>query len=1077
MKTLFSLSTLLMLCFAAATVYGADKDGATLYWRDGNTLAGQIVSANQESVEWSSPMFVDPVRIDMTYLSAIRFPKSKSNETGNDSFRISMSNGDVLFGNLVAASEDSFQFQSDRLGSFSLARKKIENIKRVDTPDLIYQGPRGVDGWTRPDSKEALTDWRAQPNGSLVTDTGDRGIFRPLELPERCEIEFVVESQTKRPSFTFSLSSRRETSLRVESWDDVLVLLSGFRFTELGAMEKEQRRVHLHLFVDQSTNQVIVYSHAGEKLGELQDQRFAHNPDGIQIWNRDGDLQLKYVRVDRWNGEFPKPLIPGMSRTHLGDGSIAYGEVKAFAKNDDVVTIGEGDDQRDVRVEEITNIVIREDSQTAQEQAANQVIWQQGTVISGPIEKIQSDTVTIKPDYSDEPIVAVLTGVERIILPGTSPAPESPDQLTYSGGTLQGTLVIDGKTDAPIRWTPVGGLNASALASAGDAKFVRGAESAEVKIDSAEYPDILYLKNGDIIPCKFGAATEEHVELEIPFSDTTKISSSAVKAIEFSTPERVSQRGFADPNWRRLLGGPKIDAHSMTFKSSGGYGHADILTGDEVRFRLAWGPQQFSELQVQLYGQRLGNHRDSTNLKIMVNGQKIWVEEVSPAANQNQIQFQRLQVLGRRGADPAANRGTVVETESGVANVSLAARDGEVHVVVNGQLLRSIPMNDRVRRGKSLAFKATINAVTRNLPYGNNPLTKGLVISDFVVRNLDGTSVKQFIMEETRNRALLIPRFRRNRPSTHVALAPNGDLLRGKLKGIDSQRVRFESQLEEFRFDRERIAAVIWLHPPKSSDADPEEEPEQEVHEMQLRFGNGLSLSMTPSGVVDGELVGKASTLGTCRIPARAIQEVALGKDTSPVGMIAYSQWVSTFAPEPDWEQPESASDSPGMQLVGTVANDFELPAIDGSTFKLSDHQDKVVILDFWATWCGPCVAALPDYMEATSEFDPDEVLFAAVNLQESSQDVRKFLKEKGWDPVVPLDASGAVGADFFVSGIPHTVILSPGNIVENVHVGYRPDGGANLQNTIRQILDGTWERPTVESNDDAGSDNEPEDE
>lgn len=91
---------------------------------------------------------------------------------------------------------------------------------------------------------------------------------------------------------------------------------------------------------------------------------------------------------------------------------------------------------------------------------------------------------------------------------------------------------------------------------------------------------------------------------------------------------------------------------------------------------------------------------------------------------------------------------------------------------------------------------------------------------------------------------------------------------------------------------------------------------------------------------------------------------------------------------------------------------------LDGTTFRLSDHQDKIVVLDFWATWCGPCVM-LPDYIAATSKFEESKVIFVAVNLQESSDEIRTFLSDKQLSPRVALDRSSAVAPTFQVSGIP----------------------------------------------------------
>lgn len=89
---------------------------------------------------------------------------------------------------------------------------------------------------------------------------------------------------------------------------------------------------------------------------------------------------------------------------------------------------------------------------------------------------------------------------------------------------------------------------------------------------------------------------------------------------------------------------------------------------------------------------------------------------------------------------------------------------------------------------------------------------------------------------------------------------------------------------------------------------------------------------------------------------------------------------------------------------------------------------------------------------------------FVAVNLQESSDEIRTFLSDKQLSPRVALDRSSAVAPTFQVSGIPHTVILGLGNIIEDVHIGYQPGSGETMQTTLQQMLDGTWKRATDET-------------
>lgn len=120
------------------------------------------------------------------------------------------------------------------------------------------------------------------------------------------------------------------------------------------------------------------------------------------------------------------------------------------------------------------------------------------------------------------------------------------------------------------------------------------------------------------------------------------------------------------------------------------------------------------------------------------------------------------------------------------------------------------------------------------------------------------------------------------------------------------------------------------------------------------------------------------------------------------------------------------------------TAPDFEVRDLEGKTVKLSDFRGKkVVIVDFWATWCGPCVRGMP-VSAATVEQFKDRVVFlpVVVDDRESADKVRAFAAKKGWR--FPLYLGGkAIGAKYGVSGIPHTVIVAKDGTVVAKHVGF----------------------------------------
>jgi len=89
---------------------------------------------------------------------------------------------------------------------------------------------------------------------------------------------------------------------------------------------------------------------------------------------------------------------------------------------------------------------------------------------------------------------------------------------------------------------------------------------------------------------------------------------------------------------------------------------------------------------------------------------------------------------------------------------------------------------------------------------------------------------------------------------------------------------------------------------------------------------------------------------------------------------------------------PESGGQA--SPLLGKVAPDFALPLLGGGQFSLLAEKGKVVVLDFWATWCGPCVISMPEQLEAIAAFDPAKVRFIAVNEGEPDAQVSRFLAD-----------------------------------------------------------------------------------
>lgn len=91
------------------------------------------------------------------------------------------------------------------------------------------------------------------------------------------------------------------------------------------------------------------------------------------------------------------------------------------------------------------------------------------------------------------------------------------------------------------------------------------------------------------------------------------------------------------------------------------------------------------------------------------------------------------------------------------------------------------------------------------------------------------------------------------------------------------------------------------------------------------------------------------------------------------------------------------ASGSPAGQLIGRVAPDFDLPSLDGKNLKLSDLRGKAVLLNFWATYCGPCKIEMPWFVELQKEYGPQGFQIVGVAMDDAStEEIAKFAKQMG---------------------------------------------------------------------------------
>ncbi len=125
----------------------------------------------------------------------------------------------------------------------------------------------------------------------------------------------------------------------------------------------------------------------------------------------------------------------------------------------------------------------------------------------------------------------------------------------------------------------------------------------------------------------------------------------------------------------------------------------------------------------------------------------------------------------------------------------------------------------------------------------------------------------------------------------------------------------------------------------------------------------------------------------------------------------------------------------PPVQAEGDTAPDFTAELAGGGTFTLSKQNNKVVLLNFWATWCGPCVREMPAFERLQADYG-DRVAILAVNSMEQTKTVDQFIEQTGYTFPIAYDETGAIGRNFPTDGIPYTLVIGKDGIVKYIFIG-----------------------------------------
>jgi cytochrome c biogenesis protein CcmG/thiol:disulfide interchange protein DsbE len=144
------------------------------------------------------------------------------------------------------------------------------------------------------------------------------------------------------------------------------------------------------------------------------------------------------------------------------------------------------------------------------------------------------------------------------------------------------------------------------------------------------------------------------------------------------------------------------------------------------------------------------------------------------------------------------------------------------------------------------------------------------------------------------------------------------------------------------------------------------------------------------------------------------------------------------------------STDSAQIPQSGRPAPDFQFQTPEGQSTSLSELKGQLVLVNFWATWCGPCTYEMPFLQQFYQEHPGGEVVLLAINVQESPSQVAEFMQDRGFSFTVLLDSGADVTQRYNIRGIPTTFFIDRDGIIQEIHVG-----AFQSQAEIESILSG----------------------
>ena len=139
--------------------------------------------------------------------------------------------------------------------------------------------------------------------------------------------------------------------------------------------------------------------------------------------------------------------------------------------------------------------------------------------------------------------------------------------------------------------------------------------------------------------------------------------------------------------------------------------------------------------------------------------------------------------------------------------------------------------------------------------------------------------------------------------------------------------------------------------------------------------------------------------------------------------------------------------------VMNTPAPDFTLKSHSGQNLKLSEHRGEVVLINFWASWCGPCRQEMPLLSELHNKYKALGFTVLGVNVEKDTSDAKKLLKQMPVSFPVLFDNNSVVSKQYDVVAMPSTVLVDRNGKMRYLHKGYKPGEEEIYLEMVRSLI------------------------